>query len=396
MIQDVVLDRLMHGSGFEHVYCKIHVNDPLAEKYEVLWLSDDTSHDDALKMDLEEALDHEYEKVNEPMNRHGSGPDVTQTSPSQKEVLKKIHLRLGHPSNTTLHRMLKLGGAPKELLQQASSFRCPTCEQVQEPGKPPTQRPSSRPAAFNVEVHVDLKYAQNIKGQTVVTLSMVDAGTNYHRAVLVKTRQPGYVAKKFLKHWIAIFGRPTRMVLDQGGEFEKEWILMLEGFGIHSITTAAHAGWQHALAERHGGILGMIWRALNVQFNAQSSAEMAATLAAATEAKNELVTRKGYSANMLVFGKNVSYPELLADEDYEPLTQAQGLDTDAEMLKSCKVRHAARQILLRDDIQQKLKRALMRRPQTRHFILGRSSFSSFPRWVRLAIERILDDGGGLL
>lgn len=80
----------------------------------------------------------------------------------------------------------------------------------------------------------------------------------------------------------------------------------------------------------------MIWHALNVQFNAQSSAEIAATLAAATEARNERVTRKGYSANMLVFGKSISYPELLADEDYKPLTQAQGLDTDAEMLKTCK------------------------------------------------------------
>lgn len=191
---------------------------------------------------------------------------------------------------------------------------------------------------------MDLKYAKNVKGETFVALSMICAATNKHAAVLLKTRKPSY-----------------------------EWILVLEAYGIHSKTKGALM-----LAGKacFGGIPG-------------SDPPGHGTHPC-------LVTRKGYSANMLVFGKNVSYPELLADEDYEPLTQAQGLDTDAEMLKSCKVRHAARQILLRDDIQQKLKRALMRRPQTRHFILGRSSFSSFPRWVRLAIERMLDDGGGLL
>ena len=50
MIQDSVLDQLMHGSGFDHVYFKVHINDPMADKYEVLWLSSDTSHDDALKL----------------------------------------------------------------------------------------------------------------------------------------------------------------------------------------------------------------------------------------------------------------------------------------------------------------------------------------------------------
>ena len=134
--------------------------------------------DEEVDEDLEEGLDQEYENAEEPMSRHGGGQEIPQSSPSQKEVLKKIHLRLGHPGNTTLHRMLKLGGAPNKLLQQVSCFNCPTCAQIQEPGKPPTQRPCSRPAAFNVEVHVDLKYAQNIKGQTFVALSMVDAATN--------------------------------------------------------------------------------------------------------------------------------------------------------------------------------------------------------------------------
>ena len=131
-----------------------------------------------------------------------------------------MRLPSGHPSNSNFHRMSKLGGASKERLELAKNYECPTCAQ-------------------DVEVRVDLKYAQNVKGETFAALSMVDAATNYHRAVLVKTRKPGYITKKFLKHWVGLLGGP---------------ILMLESYGIFSTTTAAHVRWRHTLAERHGGV----------------------------------------------------------------------------------------------------------------------------------------------
>lgn len=233
------------------------------------------------------------------------------------EAVEKIHRRLGHPSREALVRMLKIGGAPKETLDYAQKFQCPTCQSMAPPDRPFQQSTRTRPAGFNVEVHVDLKYAKNVKGENFVALSMVCAGTNKHAAVLLKTRQPAYVAKKFIKHWIAPFGRPVRIAMDQGGEFEREWILMLEQFGIQSKTTGSHAGWQHALAERHGGLLGIAWHALVVQYSIVDRSDMAVALAAAIEAKNEVMTRRGYSPNMMVFGKNVTYPELLGEDDVD-------------------------------------------------------------------------------
>ncbi len=156
--------------------------------------------------------------------------------------------------------------------------------------------------------------------------------------------------------------------MDQGGEFAREWILMLEQYGIHSTTTGSHAGWQHALAERHGALLGVCWHALVVDFQVVSRHDMAISLAAAVDAKNETLTRQGYSPNMLVFGKCISYPELLADDDLDPVTQAQAMDVDCEMARRSKMRHQAQQVLLRDDVQQKLKRALQRRPATQEHI----------------------------
>ena len=51
-------------------------------------------------------------------------------------------------------------------------------------------------------------------------------------------------------------------------------MLMLEQFGIHSVTTRSHAGWQHACAERHGGLLGVTWHSLVVQYNVVDKDDM--------------------------------------------------------------------------------------------------------------------------
>ncbi len=91
---------------------------------------------------------------------------------------------------------------------------------------------------------------------------------------------------------------------------------------------------------------------------------MAVALAAAVEAKNEVMTRRGYSPNQMVFGKNITYPELLGEEDVDPVTLSQNLDVDCEMAKRSKMRQTARATLLRDDVQDKLKRALQRKPTT--------------------------------
>ena len=218
--------------------------------------------------ELEDELEAEYERDaqdNVPQkDEDREGERLPQSSPGQAqqpltqedaEILKqmsdekvtvhqtveKMHRRLGHPSSESLVRMLKVGGAPKEVLDYAKEFRCPTCQSCAPPDRPFQQAPRVRPAGFNVEVHVDLKYAKNIKDETFVALSMICAGTNKHAAVLLKTRKASYVARKFIKHWIAPFGRPSRIVMDQGGEFEREWMLMLEQFGIHSVTTGSHA-----------------------------------------------------------------------------------------------------------------------------------------------------------
>ena len=58
--------------------------------------------------------------------------------------------------------------------------------------------------------------------------------------------------------WIMHYGVPEKLITDLGGEFEGDWNMMCEAYGIDSQVAAAHAQWMNGIAERHGKILGTI------------------------------------------------------------------------------------------------------------------------------------------
>ena len=50
------------------------------------------------------------------------------------------------------------------------------------------------------------------------------------------------------------------VIVDQGGEFTSYLNDLFEQHGIDSRALGAHAPWQHGVTERHGGLLGTMWR----------------------------------------------------------------------------------------------------------------------------------------
>ena len=105
---------------------------------------------------------------------------------------------------------------------------------------------------------MDLKYLNDAERALHVALSMVDAGTSWHCATLLKNRKPEHVARKVVEVWIMHYGTPEMFVIDQGGELEAAFTEMCEEHGIDTRVVGSHALWQHVFAERHGGILGEI------------------------------------------------------------------------------------------------------------------------------------------
>ena len=319
-----------------------------------------------------------------PLEDEEAGAIVEATEEVKKEQklgqLELIHRRLGHPANETLVRMLRLAGAERWLVDEASKLECPVCESSQMPRRPMPQRSDMRPTTFNELVAIDLKFAKDCNEVLYVALSMVDLATNFHQGVLLRNRNPGHVAQKFLSRWISVFGIPQCITLDQGGEWEAEFLMLLEQHAVATRFTGSHAAWQLGHAERHGALLGVSWGALVHEYQVIDRAGMKITLLCALQAKNQVVSRRGFNANSLVFGRQCNLPDLLDDDATTSTTLGQALATDSEVARQAEMRAFAKRALLHKDAQEKLKQVLLRKPggQIREFLPGEKIFFWVP------------------
>ena len=107
---------------------------------------------------LEELLDEEIRDV-DPAEEEAVEDE--QRHPVPQEVQKAVefaHRQLGHPSRSTLLRMLRLSGANADALRHARNWKCDVCMARKAPKHPMAAAPSVRPYGFNLHLHVDVKY----------------------------------------------------------------------------------------------------------------------------------------------------------------------------------------------------------------------------------------------
>ena len=298
-------------------------------------------------------IDEDDERELEAEDRH----------PIPKEVQRAVefaHRQLGHPSRDTLVRMLRLSGATDDAVRYARRFQCDVCASRQPPRHPMPSTPVMRPYGFNRHIHIDIKFAHDVRGRKYCCMSILDLGTAFHQGAMLKTRRSDYCAKKFLMHWVQPYGAPERITHDQGGEWELSFIQLLENLAIPSTVTGAHAGWQLAAGERHGGILGEMLAAIISEHVVEGYHSMKLALSSAIAAKNMTITRDGFSPNQRVFGQELKFPSL-TEEDVKP-SFAEALDSDSEYARAHRMRITARLALIRMDVQEKVKRAILRKP----------------------------------
>ena len=81
---------------------------------------------------------------------------------------------------------------------------------------------------------------------------------------------------------------------------------------------------------------------------------------AAMAAKNSTISKDGYTPCQRLFGTDVRFPGVTDEE--ERLSFAEALGTEGEVARAHRMRLTAGKALLRSDVQEKLRRAILRRP----------------------------------
>ena len=172
----------------------------------------------------------------------------------------KLHLQFGHGSYQKLKGVIdKAYCEKKELEKERKQFLetlkeicegCSTCGKYKRnPAKPIVGFPLAE--KFNEVVAIDL--GENEDGKFMV---MTDWATRYSQAEWVRNKTPGEMIVTLMNKWLAIFGPPSKLIADNGKEFQNEEFLeFTDMFGIEMLTTAAESPWSNGKCERMVGLL---------------------------------------------------------------------------------------------------------------------------------------------
>ena len=121
--------------------------------------------------------------------------------------------------------------------------------------KKPLHRPVvglSKASNFNDTVAIDLHQL----GENLWYLHFIDKFSCFSSAIIVKTKSSKIITEKFLQNWISVFGPPSKIFSDNGGEFlSQDFTDLCENFNTNMITTPAESPWSNGICERHSKIL---------------------------------------------------------------------------------------------------------------------------------------------
>ena len=115
--------------------------------------------------------------------------DETEQSLSEslqtRRQISKIHENMGHPSNRTLVRVLRPGGAKSRFILAAARHRCGACEAQKRPAGPIVSR-SPTSFVFNEVVGLDLFFLNTYEKHTLLVMNIVCWGTGLQRVIFLR------------------------------------------------------------------------------------------------------------------------------------------------------------------------------------------------------------------
>ena len=128
--------------------------------------------------------------------------------------ISKIHESVGHPSNRTLLRVLRQGGAKGRFILAAARHRCGPCEAQKRPAGPIVSR-SPTSFVFNDVVGLDLFFLNTYEKHTLPAMNIVCWGTGLQRVIPLRDQSGETLRNAYRNNWLRSYGRPRILVVDQ-------------------------------------------------------------------------------------------------------------------------------------------------------------------------------------
>lgn len=275
----------------------------------------------------------------------------------QYKQLEKLHKQFAHPSERSLLNLLSDAGVKGESIVKTVGQITSSCEICKRFRKTQPRPVTCVPLAhdFNDVLTMDLKFWR----PGTYFFHMIDAATRFSKSVVIRDKRPATIIDKFMLAWVGTFGKPKKILTDNGGEFANtDFLSMAQNLDIEVLTTPAYSPWSNGLCERNHCVIDENVAKL-LQENPTLSLEVALTWAC--NAKNSLSMVYGYSPYQLVFGRNPNLPSVLSS-DLPALENVTSSKTFANHLEAL---HNSREAFIKAEASDRIRRAL--RSKTRNY-----------------------------
>ena len=263
----------------------------------------------------------------------------------------KIHRHFSHARKERIKKILEDAGVWNQDYNQALSEIENQCKVCKVYTKPP-MKPSvgfSYAKEFNEVISIDLKDFHH-ENKTYKLLHVVDQATRFSQAVQVKSKKKEEIMEALMSVWISVFGPPSKILSDNGGEFlNEDFIECCDKFCIKVKMTAAESPWGNGVCERHHKIL-----CDTLEKTLEEVKNFKVALYWAVQAKNSLYNLHGFSPFILVFGRNPRLPNIIDGT----LPSFENLTTSEYIAQNLNSMNTARQAFIKSESEEKIKRAL--------------------------------------
>ena len=305
----------------------------------------------------------EYEEGFPPKGVAKHGPRFLDLSKEEREWLRRVHHRMGHPDPNKLARFLKDTHADPHLIAGALEFQCDACSETQQGYR--LARPSAihTNLGFNEVVGLDKAVWTNSQGTVFSFFHVLDEGTLFHLGRLCGDDADSQV-RCFDELWLSWAGPPKTVYLDPAAEYVgSHWLNKMQSEDIELKMTATDSHWQLGRVESHGHVIKRMLDRMNAESPILDAEGFIQALRQAFTAKNTMARIHGYTPEQAVLGIARRLPASVVSGESAAshlLAADEGSSSD-HFRRALELRCSARKAFVEADNCSSLRRALLRR-----------------------------------